>query len=283
MRLSSLALGAPFPDIELAYVDWGAPDAEHVVVCVHGLTRNSRDFDFLAAALADRGMRIIAVDVVGRGRSTWLDDPQAYAVPAYAAHLAHFLERLSLPSVDWVGTSMGGLVGMFVAAAGGTPIRRLILNDIGPFVPSEALRQIRSYLGLELRFATLGALEAHLRTIHAPFGPLTDAQWRHLAQHGARPSEGGWVLGYDPAIRIPFQDAADDDLALWEVWDAIRAPTLVLHGADSILLTPRTTTEMMSRGPTTAVIDYPNVGHAPALMSSDQIADIERWLAATAA
>ena len=276
--LGKLELGVPWPDVALAYTDWGEPDAEQVVVCVHGLTRNARDFDFLAQALAARGLRAIAVDVAGRGLSSWLADPQGYAVPTYAAQMLRFLELMKLGPVDWVGTSMGGLIGMVLAAREAPPLRRLVLNDVGPFVPAEALKQIQAYLGIELSFESLEALESHLRAIHASFGPLTDSQWRHLAKHSARETAEGWRLSYDPAIRVPFEAAAAEDIDLWPLWDAIQVPTLVLWGEESTLLTRATAEEMGNRGPKAEVTGFARVGHAPALMSQDQIATVVDWL-----
>ena len=207
------------------------------MVCVHGLTRNAHDFDVLAASLAARGCRVLAVDVAGRGRSGWLADPSQYDVPVYAAQLARFLDLLGLRGVDWIGTSMGGLIGMALAAGDDPPMARLVVNDIGPFVANATLAQIRGYLGLDLVFADMAQLEAHLRLIHASFGQLTDAQWRDLARHSSRQAPEGLRLHYDPAIREPFIAAAEGDIDHWALWDRIRCPTLVLHGADSVLLT----------------------------------------------
>ena len=278
MRASRIRLGGEFGDLALGYTDWGDPQAARTVVCVHGLTRNARDFDALAAALAARGVRVVAVDVAGRGTSSWLDEPQGYTVPNYARHLRAFLAALGLAQVDWVGTSMGGLIGMTVAAEEDSPIRTLVLNDIGPSVPKEALGYIKTYLGLDLRFETLAELEAHLRAVHAGFGPLSDAQWHHLAVHSARETPEGWRLHYDPQIRVPFAEAAGEDIDLWAEWDRIRCPTHVLRGAESPLLTPATAEAMAGRGPRATVETVPGVGHAPALMAEDQIATVARWL-----
>jgi pimeloyl-ACP methyl ester carboxylesterase len=278
MERKSLALGDPFGELALSYVDWGDRDAARTVVCVHGLTRNARDFDVLAEALAARGRRVLAVDVAGRGGSGWLADPAQYAVPAYAAQLARFLELLGLSGVDWVGTSMGGLIGIVLAAGERPPMARLVLNDIGPFVARDAMEQIRGYLGLDLRFKDLAELEAHLRLIHAGFGRLTGAQWRALALHGSRETPEGLRLHYDPAIREPFLAAAAQDIDLWELWDRVRCPTFVLHGAESGLLTAATLEEMRRRGPPIEAVTLEGVGHAPALMSEEQIAIVERWL-----
>ena len=274
MRLETCSLG----DVSLGYLDWGPRDAARTVVCVHGLTRNARDFDALAEDLAARGARVLAVDVVGRGRSSWLRDPSDYAVPVYAGHLSALLRDLGLHRVDWVGTSMGGLIGMALAAAEETPIGRLVLNDVGPLIPEAALRQIGRYLGLDLAFASLEDLERHLRKIHAPFGALTDEQWRHLATHGARRSGAAWRLHYDPRIRVAFEAQLDGDVDLWSLWDRIAVPTFVLRGADSTLLQPETAAAMRGRGPKAEVATVPDVGHAPALMDDGQIATVAGWL-----
>lgn len=278
MKLASLELGGPFEGISLAYVDWGQRDADRVVVCVHGLTRNARDFDVLAESLVRYGVRVLAVDVVGRGRSSWLDDPAGYVVPNYAGQIARLLALLGVTEADWVGTSMGGIIGMGLAAQDPTPIRRLVLNDVGPFVPVAALRQIQSYLGLDLKFRSLEELEQHLRFIHSGFGQLSDPQWQHLARHSGRETAEGWRLSYDPAIRVPYDELAEKDIDIWELWDGIRCPTFVLRGADSELLTPEITAEMRVRGPKAEVMEVPDVGHAPALMAPDQIKTIENWL-----
>jgi pimeloyl-ACP methyl ester carboxylesterase len=278
MRSELLSLGEPFAGLRLHYTEWGDPDAARTVLCVHGLTRNARDFDALAAALAEKA-RVICIDVAGRGRSDWLADPAEYRVDVYARHLLRLLELLGIARVDWIGTSMGGLIGMVVAAGEGSPVQRLVLNDIGPFVPKEALAVIRAYLGLDLLFPNLGALEQHLRLIHATFGPLTDGQWAHLARHSSRAVPGGVRLIYDPAIRIPFQDAADVDMDAWEIYDRVTCPMLALRGAGSTLFQPQTAEMMRQRGPRAELVTFAGIGHAPALMAPDQIEAIRRFLA----
>jgi pimeloyl-ACP methyl ester carboxylesterase len=250
------------------------------VVCVHGLTRNGRDFDHLARVLAgDR--RVICPDIAGRGLSDPLTDPEHYALPTYVAHMVQLLSRLGLDEVDWVGTSMGGLIGMGVAAMEASPIRRLVLNDIGPFLPKLALQRINSYLGLDLRFASLDALEAHLREIHAGFGPLTDAEWRHLAEYSAaRREDGRFGLNYDQRLGQPMKTGPIEDVDLWPVWDQIRCPVLVLRGISSDLLLAETAAEMTRRGPRAEVVEVDGTGHAPALMAKDQIAIVRSWLSA---
>jgi pimeloyl-ACP methyl ester carboxylesterase len=278
MRLREVALDGPQDGVRLGIVERGEPGARRTVVCVHGLTRNARDFDALAEALAARGARVLAVEVAGRGRSSWLADKRAYTVPTYAAQLARLLELLGLEAVDWVGTSMGGLIGMALAAVPGTRIRRLVLNDVGPFVPRAALEVIRGYVGQDPLFATLEEAEAYLRRIHAPFGRLTDAQWRHLAEHSVRATPEGLRLHYDPGIRVPYEGEPTADIELWPVWDAIAAPTLVLRGVLSTLLLEETARVMLRRGPECEVLTLPGCGHAPALLDPTQIEPVAAWL-----
>lgn len=273
-----LRLEPPFEEVELAYLDWGEPAAERRVLCVHGVTRNAHDFDVLAAALAEHGARVIAVDMVGRGASSWLDDAEGYQIEVYIAQLTQFIEKLDLAPFDWIGTSMGGLIGMVFAASDNSPIKTLVINDIGPFVPKSALDQIITYLGLDLHFADIDEVERHLRFIHAPFGHLTDAQWRALAEHGSKRSDGGYRLTYDPRVREQFKAAAESDIELWEIWDNIKCPTYILRGNESNILTFATAEAMKQRGPKADVATFSGVGHAPALMSNDQIFTVRRWL-----
>jgi pimeloyl-ACP methyl ester carboxylesterase len=277
---SVLGLG-PHGFHRIAYTEWGESTAPRTLVCVHGLTRNSRDFDRLAAALAER-WRVICPDVPGRGRSDWLPLPD-YTNAQYLADMNALLARVGAMEVDWLGTSMGGLIGMQLAAQPNTPIRRLILNDIGPFIPKVALERIAEYVGADPRFASLEELEAYLRRVHAPFGPMSDQDWRHLALQGYRRLEGGgFGLAYDPAIGQAFRANGLKDVDLWPVWDAIRCPVLVLHGAESDLLLPETAAEMQRHGPAAKVVDFPGVGHAPALVAENTIAVVRDWLSATA-
>jgi pimeloyl-ACP methyl ester carboxylesterase len=284
MREASTTIMDEAGPLKLGYVEWGDANAPRTVLCIHGLTRSSRDFDFLAAALA-RDARVIAIDVAGRGRSGWLADPTRYVAPTYVGHMAAFLGNLGLRQVDLVGTSMGGIIGMALAtlptAEEAPPlIRRLVLNDIGGMAPASSLAFIADYLGAPPKhFPDLAAVEAHLRIIHESFGPLTDAQWAHLARHSARPSGDGWVMHYDPAIAAPFVGNAAEDVVLWPLYDLITAPTLVLRGGDSILLPADVAEEMKTRGPKAEVVTFPGIGHAPALMDDDQIAVVRDFLA----
>ncbi|MBB4265092.1 alpha/beta fold hydrolase [Roseospira visakhapatnamensis] len=244
----------------------GAPS----IICVHGLTRNAHDFDALGAALAATGRRVLAADVLGRGASDWLADPMGYAVPGYVGDMMGLIGRAtSSPrqdQVDWVGTSMGGLIGLVLAASPISPIRRLVLNDVGPFLPQAALERIAAYVTAEAPvFDSLEAAEAHYREIHADFGPMTDDDWTALTRHSTvRTEDGaGWRPHQDPAIGAPAAAMPAHDMDLWDVWDQIACPVLVVRGARSDLLTPDVAEEMGRRGPGCTVHTVTGAGHAP--------------------
>ena len=262
----------------VAYREWGHPACPRVVVCVHGLTRNGRDFDALASALADR-FRLLCPDVPGRGDSEWLPDPTDYVFPTYLASLTAMLAHADVDRVAWVGTSMGGLLGMVMAAQRNTPVARLVINDVGPVIEPVALTRIAGYVGLDPIFDSFAALEAHIREVSAPFGALSDAQWTELARSTARQTaDGKWRLKYDPGIAVPFRHATPATTDLWAVWDALRCPTLLLRGAESDLLSPETAAAMRVRGPKPQFVEFPGVGHAPMLLTPEQIAPIAAFL-----
>jgi pimeloyl-ACP methyl ester carboxylesterase len=278
----------------LAYWDWPAQqDASpsHVVICVHGLSRQGRDFDVLAGVLSQRA-RVLAVDVAGRGHSDWLADPMMYQVTTYAADLAALIAqvRASDPQavIDWVGTSMGGLIGMGLAAKKELGIRRLVLNDVGPVIQWASLQRIGTYLGLNPSFETEQAAIDYLASISAGFGPHTPEQWRALSMPMLREREGRWWLHYDPALAEPFKalTAAEDgeaiakagEATLWALYDAIESPTLLLRGAQSDLLSKDTATEMASRGPRVQCMEFEGIGHAPTLVTPDQVEAIRTYL-----
>jgi len=262
----------------LAYREWGHPGSSRTVVCVHGLTRNGRDFDALAASLSDR-FRILCPDMPGRGDSDWLRDPNDYVFPTYLTALTTMLAHADVERVAWVGTSMGGLLGMILAAQPATPIERLVVNDIGPRIEPAALLRIAGYVGLDPAFESFSALEAHVREVSAPFGKLTDAQWADLASSTARQTQDGkWRLKYDPGIAVPFRTAAAPSGDLWAVWDAIRCPTLLLRGADSDLLSEQTASAMRTRGPKPRCVEFAGIGHAPMLLVPEQIAPVTTFL-----
>lgn len=280
MAAGSIACLGPDGFHRMAYVAWGDGEAAHNVICVHGLTRNGRDFDALAASLS-ASRRVVCPDVVGRGQSDWLRDPDQYQTVQYAADMSALIARMDVGWVDWVGTSMGGLIGMALAAQPGSPIRKLVLNDVGPFIPKAALEAIVLYCGKAPVFEDRAAVEAYLRWIHASFGPLTDAQWQHLAAHAAQETDAGFELTYDPRIAEPFAAVQPmTDIDLWALWDEIRCPVLVLRGESSTLLSVETAAEMAARGPKATVVEIPGCGHAPALMDPEQIKIVDDWLAA---
>lgn len=266
----------------LAYTDWGDPSAP-IVVCVHGLNRNGRDFDPMGETLARR-FRVICPDLPGRGASDWLPDPTFYQTPHYLPVLGHLLAALDAP-VAWVGTSLGGICGLLLAAAAGSPVTRLILNDIGPFLAAEPLGRIHHYMvsaadsPFMRRFPDLDAIERHLRLVHAPFGPLTDAQWQHLARVSARSlPTGRLTMHYDPAIADPMRRAPAEPIDLWAHWARLHIPVLAIRGAQSEVLAPETFARMRADGAET--LEIAEAGHAPALMDPAQIDAVGRFLAA---
>ncbi|HET8830515.1 MAG TPA: alpha/beta hydrolase, partial [Casimicrobiaceae bacterium] len=254
----------------VVYYEWGERDNPDVVVCVHGIGRNGRDFDVLAEALASTH-RVLAPDMPGRGKSEWLRNPLDYIAPTYLTTLTALICASGAEDVTWVGTSMGALLGIMAASLPETPVKRLVVNDAGPVLDPAAIARIGQYFGTDPTFATYDELAAYVRTISAPFGPLTDAQWEHVTRTNARQRDDGkWGVGYDPAIAIPFR-AQPTAANLWPLWDAIRCPTLVLRGALSDLLASETAREMTERGPKPRVIEFAGVGHAPMLLARDQV------------
>ncbi len=277
MTARSFSCLGPHGFHRVAYVEWAGPPGARTLLCVHGLTRNGRDFDPLAEALS-RHFRVVCPDVAGRGKSEWLSHAEDYSYPLYLSDMAALIARLDVAEIDWLGTSMGGLMGMMLAAQPGTPIRRLVVNDIGPLIAKEGLDRIATYVGEDPSFADLAELEAYQRRIAASFGALTDAQWHHLAEFGARRKPDG-TLGraYDPRIADAFKTVTGD-IDLWPVWDTIKCPTLVLRGAQSDLLRATDAAAMTQRGPKAELVEIPDVGHAPALMDPHQIAVVESFL-----
>jgi len=257
----------------MAWTEWGDPSAEPLV-CVHGLTRNGRDFDALAQALSDR-YRVICPDLPGRGASDWLQDPMLYSPPSYVTALAHLFAMLDRP-IAYVGTSLGGICGMLIAACQGQPITRMVLNDIGPHIPRAALARIRDYIGATPDFADLDALRHHLQVIHRPFGPLTPAQWQHLATHSQRTLPSGRLaLHYDPGIAAPIKASEPQDADLWAFWNAISIPMLVLRGESSDLLLAETAALMAEKAVVHEVVE---TGHAPAMMDEATIGVVVTFL-----
>lgn len=291
---ASTPVAAPASGHRMAYWEWNAtghPQHPHVVLCVHGLTRQGRDFDTLARALS-RHARVICPDVAGRGRSDWLADPQAYQVPYYAADMLALLTDVHasgpIETLDWVGTSMGGLIGMALLGQPDlplpVPVRRLVLNDVGPTLEWPALERIGQYLGSPVRFETVQQGADALWELSSSFGPHTPEQWLELSRPMLRPLEGGgWRLHYDPAIAEAFkaltpEGALAGQEQLWQLYDQITARTLVLRGAESDLLTLATAQAMAQRGPHAQVVEVAGVGHAPTLVAADQVALVADFL-----
>lgn len=268
----------------MAYKEWGDPANPDVLVCVHGVTRVSDDFDTLAAALCDR-YRVICPDVVGRGRSSWLANPQHYQLPQYVSDMVTLVARLDVSRVDWFGTSMGALIGMGLAALRDSPVRKLVMNDVGPNLNFAALNRIGEYMTREdVRFASFEEGLQYIRTISAPFGPHSDTEWRKLAADVLRQDKDGqWIRHYDPALGLAFKSMTQDsaqagEAALWAAYDAIRCSVLLVRGSQSDLLTREAALQMTRRGPRAELIELAGVGHAPTFMHDDQIALARRFL-----
>ena len=268
----------------MAYWQWerAGGSAERVLVCVHGLARQGRDFDTLARAMRD-GWRVVCPDVVGRGESDRLADPSAYQITTYVADMVTLLARLDATTVHWFGTSMGGLIGMALAALPGSPITRLVLNDVGPTIDAAGIARIGAYLGLPLNWASEDEAADYLLTISQGFGPHSRDEWLALTRPMLRREGDRWRLHYDPAIGVPLRAmtpaiAAAGEAALWDAYDAIRCPTLVLRGAESDVLVPATAAAMAARGPKARVHEFAGVGHAPTIVAADQVAVVREFL-----
>lgn len=263
----------------IAYLEWGDAANGNVLVCVHGLTRCARDFDVFARAMADR-YRVICPDVAGRGHSDWLADPMAYQIPQYVSDMVTLIARLDVEKVDWVGTSMGGLIGLALAAQPGTPVRKLVLNDAGPVITKVSLERIATYVGIAPQFPSIEAADRYIRAVSATFGPHTDAEWRFLTEVVVRKQpDGSYRMHYDPRLAEPFKhQMPEKDLELWPLYDAVRSPMLVVRGALSDLLTRETCEAMQGRGPQAKFVEIEGVGHAPTLMHEDQVSAVRGFL-----
>ena len=263
----------------IAYREWGDPRNREVLVCVHGLTRSSRDFDELARALCAQ-YRIVCPDIAGRGDSERLADPKLYTWAQYVADMVTLIARLDVESVSWLGTSLGGFVGMALAAQPGSPVGKLILNDAAPVIAKASLERIAAYVGKAPVFASLDEADAYVRAISAPFGEHSAAQWRTLAESWVRKNDDGtWRPHYDLRIAEAFNATMPDkDLELWHVYDAVRCPTLLIRGERSDVVSRATAAEMSRRGPKAKVVEIRDVGHAPTLLHPDQIALVRDFL-----
>lgn len=290
-RLRHVTCASPRGLHRLAYWEWlpggGAERAEAsvpTVVCVHGLTRSGRDFDALATRLSER-WRVVCPDMIGRGRSDRVADPHLYAPPQYLADCVTLIARLNVERVAWVGTSMGGLIGLGLAALPKSPVAKLVLNDVGPAIEAAALQRIGTYLGQPLRWGSVEEAADYLWSISASFGPHSREQWLALTRPMLRPDGDGFKLHYDPAIAVPFraitpESARAGEAMLWASYDALRCPTLLLRGADSDLLSRETAQAMTQRGPKARLVEFEGVGHAPTLIAEQQIAAVREFLLA---
>ena len=286
-RIKSVQCISPSGLHRMSYKEWGDPANPRVLVCVHGVTRVGDDFDALARALSDQ-YRVLCPDVVGRGRSGRLLNPQLYGIPQYVSDMVALVARATNDaegaSIDWFGTSMGGLIGMAYASLPGNPIGKLVLNDIGPTLDSAALTRIGDYIGQDLRFHTFEEAAGFVRQVSLSFGQHTEEQWHKLATDVLRQDDDGmWVRHHDLGLALPFraatlETAKADEAALWAAYDAIRCPTLLVRGEHSDLLSRETAAAMAARGPKATVVEMPDVGHAPTFIQDEQIAIARRFL-----
>ncbi|HSW03306.1 alpha/beta fold hydrolase [Aquabacterium sp.] len=268
----------------MAYWQWGDPSNRRVLICVHGLSRQGRDFDTLAQALSET-YRVVCPDVVGRGQSDWLAEPAGYTIPGYVADMVTLLARLDAEQLDWVGTSMGGLIGLGLAALPGSPLRRLVLNDVGPAIEYSSLQRIGTYLGAPAHWATVDEAADALWAISQSFGPHSREQWLAMTRPQLKPDGAGFKPHYDPAIAVPFRMitpelARGGEAMLWHAYDQLRLPTLLLRGADSDLLSHATALAMTQRGPRAQLVEFAGVGHAPTLIQPEQVRAVSEFLLA---
>lgn len=311
-RLNYVVCTSPTGIHRMAYWEWGDPTNSRVLLCVHGLTRTGRDFDALAQALSPY-YRVVCPDIVGRGKSDRLASSDAYVVPQYVADIFTLLARLQPTTLDWVGTSMGGLIGLGVAAALSNaqylltcsadaekaslamneliPFRRMVINDIGPVISAEGLARIGSYIDEELVFDTFDEAVANAKVRWHDFGPHTEEQWKHLTAYVFTQQDGKWVVAYDLGIAEPFktqflqqkEEHAEaiqqkNEEVLWHAFESLPAEVLVIHGEGSDLLSKKTTEQMLARNPKASLYEVSGVGHAPTLMEATQIETVKQFL-----
>jgi pimeloyl-ACP methyl ester carboxylesterase len=271
---------------EIVFYDWGSVDAKRTVICVHGLTRNAHDFDMIAPALAATGRRVLALNMPGRGESAWLADPMGYTYPSYVADCLAVMDNFHLRGVEWLGTSMGGIIGMMIAATKPDRIKKLVLNDIGIHLTRDALGRIYNYVRtMPPQFTSRAEASAYLATTFKPFGITDPAQWEKFVD-GSFLSQANGIFRYacDPAIAEPLRLVTKDFTDIQEVnlaalWEQVMAPTLILRGAESDVLSADTVRAMRLSNPRTETITIDGVGHAPALMDEAQIRPVTQWLA----
>ncbi|MES2106698.1 MAG: alpha/beta hydrolase [Pseudomonadota bacterium] len=268
---------------QLSYKEWGDPGNSRVLICVHGVTRVGDDFDALAAALCD-SYRVICPDIVGRGKSGWLRNPQHYQIPQYVSDMVTLLARADAETVDWFGTSMGGLIGMGLAAIPDNPVGKLILNDVGPTINAGAIARIAEYIGQDVRFPSFEQAAAYIKMISLSFGPHSEAEWNKLATDVLKQdSDGQWTRNYDLGLAVPIKATTPEmatagQAALWAAYDAIRCETLLVRGSESDLLSLEVAQQMTQRGPQARLVEIAGVGHAPTFVHQDQIAIVKDFL-----
>lgn len=279
MQQKTYTYPAEDQNLTLAYTEWGDSANPRVLVCIHSLSRQSRDFDFLAQRLQSH-YRVICPDVAGRGASDWLHDKLGYNLVNYALHIVHLLQELKIQRVDWVGSSLGGMIGFVVNSIQPGLIQKLVLNDVGPLLPQVALQRIGAYVGLDPRFASPGEALEFFKKNFTPMNIQNETHWQHLLTHSLRPAENGtFRLHYDPGIAEPFKLIADKgDLELWSLWEDVKCPVLVLHGLKSDILTSAIVQKMKNTHQRTESVEYPDIGHLPSLMEDGQITTVEQWL-----
>lgn len=264
----------------MVYYEWGDPNNPKVLLCIHGLFRNARDFDTLAETLSSH-YRVICPDMIGRGLSDKVTNPKDYNILTYLSDIAILLAHLGITQIDYLGTSMGGIIGMVMAAMHHSPIKKLVLNDIGPFVDAKALQEIVTYgtEGSKRSFETLGEVEVYLKKTYSSFAQLSPEQWNHLAECGVwQNSNKQYELAYDPKIIENVRLAIQNNIPQWALWSSIQCPILVLHAALSNVLSEDTVLKMQQLQPTLKTIKIPNIGHPVSLMKKEEIDWVEEWL-----
>lgn len=280
----------------IAYTEWGNPNPDKApLLCVHGLTRNGRDFDALAHYFSNKAYHVFCPDIVGRGDSDWFSNPLHYTYEQYVADMTNMIARMNAREVNWLGTSMGGLIGMVLASLPKTPIRRLILNDVGPQIPLKAITRLAKYAGKDPDFVSMEAAKQYLKTIYADFGELTDEEWQHLTETSVKEiTKTRYVTKLDHGVKIapaksklawrsllhPHKalEGILFDIEMWHIWRKVSCPVLVIHGKKSDILTTNTINKMKEIHANVTVIQIDDAGHAPALLHPSQHEMIYQWL-----
>ncbi|MFI4956374.1 MAG: alpha/beta fold hydrolase [Gammaproteobacteria bacterium] len=273
----TVTLPDPAGTHQMVYYEWGNPENPRVLVCLHGLTRNGRDFDFLAAALLNE-YRILAPDLIGRGKSEWMKDPALYTIEQYVADLVGWMHQLGLKKVDFLGASLGGILGMLITVQPNSPIQRLLLDDIGPIIKKESANRLSEEVESNPTFKSLGELKDFLKHVYATTGTMEPYHWDHLLAHDhISLPDGTYARAYDPQLFMSFLPMLHGDIAFWPVFKAIHIPIFVLHGEQSVVLTPDICAEMKQYQPTITIVDLPGITHCPSLMDERIIGIVKHW------